>query len=113
MGRNRGGRDPRVVASRRPEDSAPPPPVCFTPPEAVLALQARGGNRAVASLFRAPAAPNHEGPLPVSVREGMETLFGRSFGDVRIHQGGLAERRGAAAVTTGPDIHMASGRFDP
>jgi hypothetical protein len=79
----------------------------------MLALQASAGNRAVASLLGAPAAPDYEGALPASVRDEMENTFGRSFGDVRIHQDGLAERRGATAVTTGSDVHLASGRFDP
>jgi hypothetical protein len=43
----------------------------------------------------------------------MEGSFGTSFGDVRVHQDGLAEQRGALAVTAGHDIHFAGGAYAP
>ena len=53
------------------------------------------------------------GPLDAGVRSTMEGAFGTSFGDVRVHQDGLAEQRGALAVTEGHDVHFAAGAYAP
>lgn len=51
--------------------------------------------------------------LGASARAPLEKSFGQSFGDVRVHEDGVAEERGAQAVTYGTDIHMAQGRYQP
>jgi hypothetical protein len=57
----------------------------------------RGGGRALDGGARAP----------------LERSFGRSFADVRVHEDGVAEERGALAVTEGRDIHFAAGKLAP
>ena len=56
-------------------------------------------------------------PLPDPVRSGMEQGFGRSFGQVRIHDGPAAadgaRAVGADAFTLGTDIVFAKGAFQP
>ncbi|WGR62309.1 DUF4157 domain-containing protein (plasmid) [Paracoccus ferrooxidans] len=55
--------------------------------------------------------------LPASLRARMETGFGASFSDVRIHTGGAAAqatgRARAQALTSGSDIAFAPGRYRP
>lgn len=55
--------------------------------------------------------------LPASLRARMETGFGTSFSDVRIHTGGAAAmatgRARAEALTSGSDIAFAPGRYRP
>ncbi|RIJ77903.1 DUF4157 domain-containing protein [Nakamurella silvestris] len=55
--------------------------------------------------------------LPGPVLGRMETAFGRSFGDVRIHTdsaaAGLNRSVSAAAFTTGKDIFFGAGQFQP
>jgi hypothetical protein len=52
-------------------------------------------------------------PLPAGLRARMDAAFGRSFGDVRIHQDDVAAANGAKALTRGNDIHLAPGAYDP
>jgi len=52
-------------------------------------------------------------PLPADVRQRMESFFGASFADVRIHIGPQAASIGARAFTHGSNIHFAPGQFDP
>lgn len=52
-------------------------------------------------------------PLPADVRQRMESLFGASFGAVRVHIGPEAAAIGAFAFTSGADIHFAPGHYDP
>ncbi|WP_436699429.1 eCIS core domain-containing protein [Nocardioides sp. BYT-33-1] len=55
-------------------------------------------------------------PLPEAVRSSMESAFGWSFGDVRIHRDATAARLSrsisADAFTTGTDIYFGEGMFD-
>lgn len=55
--------------------------------------------------------------LDAGTRSLMESGFGESFGDVRIHTGGEAERMndelGARAVTRGRDVYFDRGQYDP
>jgi hypothetical protein len=55
-------------------------------------------------------------PLEEGVRTDLETKFGESFHDVRIHKDGeadaLARSVSATAFTTGTDIYFAEGKFD-
>ncbi|HSS76035.1 MAG TPA: DUF4157 domain-containing protein [Thermoanaerobaculia bacterium] len=52
-------------------------------------------------------------PLSVAVRQRMESVFGRSFADVRIHIGAHTQSIGALAFTSGNHIHFAPGQYDP
>jgi ribosomal protein S18 acetylase RimI-like enzyme len=52
-------------------------------------------------------------PLPPDVRMKMESFFGTSFGDVRVHVGPQAASIGALAFTQGSDIHFAPGQYNP
>ncbi|NER83784.1 MAG: DUF4157 domain-containing protein, partial [Leptolyngbya sp. SIO1D8] len=51
--------------------------------------------------------------LPVPIQQKMETAFGTSFSDVRIHETPKAQSIGAAAYTQGTHIYFAPGHYDP
>jgi hypothetical protein len=52
-------------------------------------------------------------PLPPEVRQKMESFFGASFADVRVHVGPHASAIGALAFTQGAHIHFAPGQYNP
>jgi hypothetical protein len=52
-------------------------------------------------------------PLPEPLQQKMESLFGTSFDDVRVHVGPEAPSIGALAFTKGSDIYFAPGQYDP
>jgi predicted SprT family Zn-dependent metalloprotease len=52
-------------------------------------------------------------PLPPTLQHQMETSFGTSFSDVRVHHGHEATMLGANAFTNGNDIHFAPGQYQP
>jgi hypothetical protein len=52
-------------------------------------------------------------PLPEALQNKMESFFGASFGDVRVHVGPEAPAIGALAFTLGTDIYFAPGQYDP
>ena len=52
-------------------------------------------------------------PLPPNVRQKMESFFGTSFSDVRVHIGPQANAIGALAFTQGSHIHFAPGQYNP
>jgi hypothetical protein len=52
-------------------------------------------------------------PLPPNVRQKMESFFGASFSDVRVHVGPHASAIGALAFTQGSHIHFAPGQYNP
>jgi hypothetical protein len=52
-------------------------------------------------------------PLPAAVQRKMETAFGSSFGDVRVHVGREAPSIGALAFTCGNHLYFAPGQYDP
>lgn len=56
---------------------------------------------------------SHGQPLPTAVREKMESAFGASFDDVRIHVGPQASSIGALAFTLGTDLYFAPGQYNP
>lgn len=94
---------PSVTASRSPAPApAPAPPAHDSTPQPLNALQR--------SLVGGAA-------LPADLRTRMETGFGASFTDVRIHTGGAAAqatgRMRAEALTSGRDIAFAPGRYQP
>ena len=55
--------------------------------------------------------------LPSEARGRLETGFGASLGDVRVHTGetsaAAASNLGAAAFATGQDVHFATGAYEP
>ncbi len=51
--------------------------------------------------------------LPEAVQQKMESFFGASFADVRVHVGPEAPAIGALAFTLGSDIYFAPGQYDP
>jgi len=58
--------------------------------------------------------PAHTGQrLPEAVQRKMETVFGASFADVRIHVGHEAISMGARAFTHGSHIYFAPGQYQP
>jgi hypothetical protein len=62
----------------------------------------------------AAALPRAAGqPLPLNVRQKMETVFGKSFADVRVHVGPQAASVGAHAFTQGTNVYFAPGRYQP
>jgi hypothetical protein len=74
-------------------------------------LQAQAGNRAVSSALGGGQ------PLPEALRKDMESRFGETFFDVRIHDGADAHASAASlhakAYTHGHDIVFGAGRFSP
>jgi hypothetical protein len=79
------------------------------------AVQQRAVNPAAVPLpAHLGGFPTHGGhPLPPAVLQKMESLFGTSFADVRVHVGPQAARIGAVACTRGADIHFAPGQYEP
>ena len=83
----------------------------------LIGLQRKAGNRAVGRLL-STAVPTAEGkPLPVHVRQKMESRFGEDFRGVRIHEGSsaaeTAQRMEARAYTVGRDIVFDRGEYAP
>ena len=74
-----------------------------------------GGTAAPPAALQATAGGGR--PLADPVRSGMEQGFGRSFGQVRIHDGPAAAKGaqavGADAFTLGSDIVFAKGAYQP
>ncbi len=52
-------------------------------------------------------------PLPPTVLQKMESFFGTSFADVRVHIGPQAQSIGAVAFTQGSDIYFTPGEYNP
>jgi hypothetical protein len=93
----------------------------------LLHLQRTAGNAGVVQLLADDEAvdtsPVHDvvgtgggSPLDASTRGNMESRFGQSFADVRVHTDAKAsqsaESVGANAYTVGSDIVFRSGQFD-
>jgi hypothetical protein len=93
-----------------PPKPTPQPKPTIAPPPVV---QLRGGGEA----FAVPPALNLSGsggrPLPAAVREKMESFFGTSFADVRVHVGPQAASIGALAFTHGSNLYFAPGQYSP
>ncbi len=51
--------------------------------------------------------------LPQAIQAKMESVFGTSFADVRIHEGPQAASIGALAFTQGSSIFFAAGQYNP
>lgn len=93
----------------------------------VMHLQRTAGNASVVQLLgegeeeRSPVqdvvGSGGGSPLDGGVRSSMESAFGTSFGDVRVHTDDRASRSaeavGANAYTVGSDVVFRSGQFNP
>ncbi len=93
---------------------------------AILGLQRAAGNQGVVQMLAGEEdrSPVHDvvgkgggSPLDASTRGTMESAFGRSFGDVRVHTDDnaskSAESVGANAYTVGSDVVFKSGQYNP
>jgi len=60
-----------------------------------------------------PFAQQGGQPLPAAVRQQMESSFGASFADVRIHVDARAASIGALACTSGSHVYFGPGHYDP
>jgi len=93
---------------------------------AVMHLQRVAGNSSVVQLLgetEDEPSPVHEvvgsggSPLDEGVRSSMESAFGASFEDVRVHTDDRASKSaeavGANAYTVGSDVVFRSGQFNP
>jgi hypothetical protein len=98
------------TAARHGASRRPGPGAHATVP-AGQALQGMGGNAAVSSVLAGGQ------PLPPDVRQAMESRFGESFADVRIHDDSPAHASAAnlhaKAYTRGHDIVFSANRFSP
>ncbi len=124
---------PPPVHSHQARHGAPPPHVAqqhaaptlpgrrdATPPSV---HQPRGGQPVVQRMgkgeaFQLPANLSSFGgvggqPLPVPVRQKMESFFNTSFADVRVHVGAQAPAIGALAFTHGSNLYFAPGQYNP
>jgi hypothetical protein len=92
----------------------------------VLHLQRTAGNQGVLQMLAddEERSPVHDvvgsgggSPLDASTRSTMESAFGASFGDVRVHTddkaSSSAESVGANAYTVGSDMVFKKGQYDP
>ncbi len=77
---------------------------------AVTGSDPRSGGGAGEVGKRTLTAPR---PMEPAVRSRMESSFGTSFADVRIHEDSEAASVGAQAFTRGSDIHFAPGQYQP
>jgi hypothetical protein len=82
---------------------------------AVAALQRVSPNGTAIQLPESQSRfATHGGqPMPPTVCQKMERLFGTSFADVRVHIGPHVSSLGARAFTHGSNIHFAPGQYDP
>ena len=84
-----------------------------------LMLQKRGEGEAQGTTDSSVSEVISSGgePLDATTREFMETRFGRTFGDVRVHTGGQADASARAVnalgYTLGRDIVFAAGEYAP
>jgi hypothetical protein len=89
-------------------------------------LQRTAGNASVVQLLAGEEeqSPVHDvvgsgggTPLDAGTRSNMESAFGASFGDVRVHTDDRASKSaesvGANAYTVGSDVVFKSGQFNP
>jgi hypothetical protein len=128
-------RDPKI----QPKAAAPAPMPAAAPDKRVAAgrgasldaasmlhLQRVAGNQGVLQMLAddEERSPVHDvvgsgggSPLDTSTKATMESAFGASFGDVRVHTDAQASRSaeavGANAYTVGNDVVFKSGQYDP
>jgi hypothetical protein len=96
---------------RRPPRQAPQSPESGSALDSLHVLQGRAGNDAVNRALGSGA------PLAPDLRAEMESRFGVSFGDVRVHDDARANESAtglaAKAYTHGNDVVFAANRFVP
>lgn len=125
----RHGAPPPHVAQRQAVPTPPgrrdaPPPLVHQPRVTQPHVaQPRGGQPVVQRMgkgeaFQLPANLSSFGgvggqPLPVPVRQKMESFFNTSFADVRVHVGAQAPAIGALAFTHGSNLYFAPGQYNP
>jgi hypothetical protein len=109
----------RVRSGLEPEsgpgvDGAGPVRRSVLPGAGVAGLAGVAGNGAVGRLLEGQGGGTS---LPAEVRAEVETRFGRSFADVRVHTGdaaaSAAEALSAKAFTVGSDVFFGAGRYAP
>jgi hypothetical protein len=121
--------DPARRQDATPGGAAPgrPGPAAPHTPASLLHLQRTAGNAGVVQMLEeegAERSPVHDivgrgggQPLDESTRTSMESAFGTSFEDVRVHTDETASKSaeavGANAYTVGSDMVFRSGQFDP
>lgn len=92
----------------------------------IMHLQRTAGNQGVVQMLgedeeRSPVVDvvgsGGGAPLDASTRTSMESAFGTSFEDVRVHTGGQASKSaesvGANAYTVGADVVFKDGQYNP
>jgi hypothetical protein len=92
----------------------------------IMHLQRTAGNQGVVQLLgdEEERSPVHDvvgsgggTPLDASTKTSMESAFGTSFDDVRVHTGGQASKSaesvGANAYTVGSDVVFKDGQYNP
>jgi len=85
-----------------------------TPPQLHAVAQPHGGANAMQLPDTLANFATIGGePLPPSIRQKMESFYGTSFADVRVHVGPQASAIGALAFTQGSHIHFAPGQYNP
>jgi hypothetical protein len=94
-------------ANPTPQEAAPHSPDDLAPAQ----LKAVPGS-APEPMAQPPSSTTGH-PLPSQTRQKMEQSFGRSFSDVRVHEGSAASDLHALACTRGSEIHFASGEYQP
>lgn len=112
----------------RPGGARPPAPgrSPALSPHVLLSLQRTAGNRGVVQMLADDEQPSPVhgvvgkgggAPLDTATRSSMESAFGRSFSDVRVHTddkaSASADAVGANAYTVGNDVVFKSGQFNP
>ncbi len=110
--------EPSLSQAEEPAQTASDPEAA-SPDEPAQMLATEPGGAAVADTARdqMDRARGRGDPLPITVRDKMQTRFGADFQGVRIHTDSaavqLTQVLRAQAVTRGPDIFFNTGKFDP
>ena len=101
-------------ATGNPRFVSPPPPVVQARRSpASPSLPSTGASAIALSPHLANFGPAMGRRLPETVQRKMESLFGASFTDVRVHVGPQAASIGALAFTQGSDLYSATGQYNP
>ncbi len=110
--------EPSLSQAEEPAQTASDPEAA-SPDEPAQMLATEPGGAAVADTARdqMDRARGRGDPLPITVRDKMQTRFGADFQGIRIHTDSaavqLTQVLRAQAVTRGPDIFFNTGKFDP
>jgi hypothetical protein len=115
----------RVNRAQRDATTSGPESVGASHERRLLQLQRQAGNAGVAQLLDdgnessaiEQLVSTGGQPLEKDTRAHMESAFGESFADVRVHTGpeatASAQRLGANAYTVGRDVVFSEGHYDP